>query len=189
MHLKSGTKKQKQKSSCVDTNASISKRNLDIIHGNQNLRRVRSKKKQQQNPLLYKKKGAVSTTITSISSEKAVQSNNSRRRLIVDDDHEDLSQAIPAGNVTPSKLQEVQFELPETAAVSTTTIITRSSEKSVQSNSKGRRGLLVDDEREDLSQATPTGNDTSMSTALIAQELMQQSFEQNEVAPIQTPHY
>ncbi len=55
MHLKSGTKKQKQKSSCVDTIASISKRNLDIIHGNQNLRRIRSKKKQQQNPLLYKK--------------------------------------------------------------------------------------------------------------------------------------
>ena len=117
-----------------------------------------------------------------------MQSNSSRRRLIVDDDHEDLSQAIPAGNVTPSKLQAVQFELPETAAVSTTTIITRSSEKSVQSNSKGRRGLIVDDEREDLSQATPAGNDTSMSTALIAQELIQQSFEQNEVAPIQTPH-
>jgi hypothetical protein len=58
----------------------------------------------------------------------------------------------------------------------------------VQSNSKGRRGLIVDDEREDLSQATPVGNNTSMSTALIAQELIQKSFEQNEVAPIQTTH-
>ena len=161
-----------------------------------------------------------------------MQSNSSRRHLIVDDDHEDLSQEKPAGNVTSSKLQEVQFELPETAtkdnivaessiiqekaAVSTTTIITRSSEKSVQSNSKGRRGLIVDDEREDLSQATPAGNVTSsklqavqfelpetscaitslnrpspspsISTALIAQELIQQSFEQNEVALIQTTH-
>ncbi len=96
-----------------------------------------------------------------------MQSNSKGRRgLIVDDDHEDLSQAIPAGNVTPSKLQAVQFELPETAtkdnivaessiiqekaAVSTTTLITRSSEKSEQPNSKGRRGLIVDDESEDL---------------------------------------
>ena len=86
----------------------------------------------------------------------------------------------------------------------------------MQSNSRGRRGLIVDDEREDLSQATPAGNDTSsklavqfevpetaanastslirpspspsISTALIAQELIQQSFEQNEVAPNQTTH-
>ena len=85
----------------------------------------------------------------------------------------------------------------------------------MQSNSRGRR-LIVDDECEDLSQATPAGNDTSsklavrfelpeaatnattrfnrpspspsMSTTLIAQELIQQSLEQNEVAPIQTPH-
>jgi hypothetical protein len=35
----------KSRSSCADTKASISKRNLDIIHGNQNLRRVRNKKR------------------------------------------------------------------------------------------------------------------------------------------------
>ncbi len=159
--------------------------------------RKKQKKAAAESSTIQKKAAAVSTTITSISSEKAVKG---RRGLIVVDDHEDLSQEKPAGNVTSSKLQEVQFELPETAtkdnivaesyiiqekAAVSTTIITRSSEKS---NSKGRWGLIVDDKREDLSQATPAGNDTSMSTALIAQELIQQSFEQNEVAPIQTPH-
>ncbi len=83
-----------------------------------------------------------------------MQSNSSRRRLIVDDDHEDLT---PAGNVTSSKLQAVQFELPETATNATTS----------------------------LNRPSPS---PSISTALIAQELIQQSFEQNEVAPIQTPH-
>ena len=86
-----------------------------------------------------------------------MQSNSSRRRLIVDDDHEDLSQATPAGNVTSSKLQAVQFELPETATNATTS----------------------------LNRPSPS---PSISTTLIAQELIQQSFEQNEVSPIQTPH-
>ena len=36
---------EKQRWSCVATKASISKRSLDIIHGDQNLRRTRSKKK------------------------------------------------------------------------------------------------------------------------------------------------
>jgi hypothetical protein len=87
----------------------------------------------------------------------------------------------------------------------------------VQSNSSSRPRLIVDDDHEDLSQATSAGNFTSsklqadqfelpetatnattslnqsspspsISTALIAQELILPSFEQNEVAPIQTPH-
>ena len=46
----------KSRSSCADTKASISKRNLDnIIHGNQNLRRVRSKKRTSR-ILYYTKK-------------------------------------------------------------------------------------------------------------------------------------
>ena len=155
MFLKSPTKKQR--SSCVDTKASISKRNLKVIHGDQNLRRVRSKKRSSRILYYYTKKAAVFTTITTRSSEKAVQSNSRGRRLIVDDEREDLSQATPAGNVTSSKLQAVQFELPETATNATTSL-NRPSKK------------------------------PSISTTLIAQELIQQSFEQNEVSPIQTPH-
>ena len=97
---------EKQRWSCVATKASISKRNLDIIHGNKPKPQARKKQKKEvaESSIIQKKAAAVSTTITSISSEKAVQSNSSRRRLIVDDDHEDLSQATPAG----SKLQAVQ---------------------------------------------------------------------------------
>ena len=106
--------------------------------------RKKQKKEVAESSTIQKKAAAVSTTITTISSEKAVQSNSKGRRgLIVDDDHEDLSQATSAGNVTSSKLQEVQFELPETAT-----------------------------------------KDNIVAEAYI----IQQSFEQNEVAPIQTPH-
>ena len=94
----------------------------------------------------------------------------------------------------------------ETKTSVSSTITTRSSEKPVQSNSSRGRRLVVDYEREDLSQATPAGNDTSIklavqfelpetatntttrlnlpspspstSTSLIVQELIQQSLEQ-----------
>ncbi len=94
---------------------------------------------------ITQKKAAVSTTVTTRSSERAVQSISSRRRLIVEDEDEgeDLSQATPAGNVTSSKLQAVQFELPETSCAITS-----------------------------LNRPSPS---PSISTALIAQELIQQS--------------
>ena len=178
-------------------------------------KRQRKTEVAESTTITTEKEAAVSSTKTAVSSssklavqlklpetatndnivQKAVQSTSrGRRGLIVYDEREDLSQATPA-----SKLA-VQLELPDTAtndnivaetsiiqktAAVSTTITTGISEKAVQSNSRGRRGLIVDDEREDLSQATPAGNDTSMSTALM---LIQQSFEQNEVAPNQTTH-
>ena len=47
---------EKKRWSCVATKASISKRNLDIIHGDQNLRRTRSKKKEVAASSIIQKK-------------------------------------------------------------------------------------------------------------------------------------
>ena len=97
------------------------------------------------------KEAAVSSTKTAVSSKKTAVSSSSseivvqsissrsRHRMVVNDD---------SPQATPSKLAD-QLKLPETAT--NDNIV----QKAVQSTSRGRRGLIVYDEREDLSQETP----------------------------------